>query len=62
MTDNQKAALAWARGNDARIKILAKQERELWRLPEERARISETIKCLTDEAARMRAYAYAVKP
>ena len=58
MTDNQRAALRWAEGNEKRIAALALQAREAWRGAAEIARISETITALSQEAARMREYAF----
>lgn len=59
MTENQRAALAWARRNDKRVADLAKQVRESWRAPEDRARMSESIDALTEESKRFRAYVFA---
>lgn len=57
VTENQRAALAWARQNESRILALTAVTREAWRCPRERARLSETIHCLADEAKRLREYA-----
>ena len=57
MTENKKAALAWAKQNESRANRLAVMLHESWRGTEEKARLSEAITCLLQEAERFRAYA-----